>query len=251
MKKFAVFDIDGTVYRDAMSFIVAEPVIAQFGTASEQQRLAHATKTWKERGSNEAYWTYNKTILELFEAVLPKISPQELKKIVDEILESKGQYRYAYTTALIAELKQEGYVLIAISGSIKDIVEPFALRNGFDLVVASGLEVADGAFTGKRVAQTNKGKAELLHGLIKKHGLTQKDSIGVGDTHRDISLLANVERPIAFNPNAALYEEAQAQGWDIVLERKNMVYELAAQGGNYILKQAQPSHGSGHQEKLQ
>lgn len=249
--KFAVFDIDGTVHRDGMSFIVAEPVIAQFATDEEKRKLIGATRVWKERGSNESYWAYNKTILALFERVLPRVSTAELADIVDEVLKIRGRHMYAYTTQLVKDLKAAGYKLIAISGSIKDIVEPFALRNGFDIVVASALEVAGGKLTGKRVAQTNKGKSELLHKLIKEHGLSLEGSVAVGDTHRDISILAMVERPIAFNPNAALYEEAEKQGWEVVIERKNMVYELRSNEGRYSVGRAHPMYSDEHQEGLQ
>jgi len=251
MKKFAVFDIDGTVYRDAMSFIVAEPVLEQYGSEAEKKALAAAKRTWKDRGSTESYWVYNKTILALFEDVLPRISPDELQKLIDQILKEKGEFRYAYTTGLIKDLKRKGYVLIAISGSIKNIVEPFALANGFDIVVASGLETVDDVFTGKRVVQTNKGKDIVLRTLIAEHGLDVTDSVGVGDTHRDISFLHVVEHPIAFNPNAAFYEEAARHGWDIVLERKNMIYELTAGKEGYALKRARPIHDGEHRESLQ
>lgn len=249
--KFAVFDIDGTVHRDAMSFIVAEPVIAQFGTVPEQNELKNTVDIWKARSSTESYWAYNKTILKLFENVLPRVPIEQFRKIVDEAIEDRGSHVYAYTTQLAQELKSDGYKLIAISGSIKDIVEPFALGQGFDVVVASGLEVVDGKLTGRRVAQTNKSKHELLKLLMAEHGLSIKGSVAVGDTHRDISILAMVERPIAFNPNAALYEEAEQKGWKIVIERKNMVYELESQAGRYVMKAAHPIYSRTHNEKAQ
>jgi HAD superfamily phosphoserine phosphatase-like hydrolase len=251
MKKVGVFDIDGTVYRDAMSFVVAEPAIEQFGTDEEKGRLVAATQTYKERESVESYWAFNKTILKVFEDVLPRISPGALVQIIDTTLESRGKYRYAYTTGLIQRLKDEGRTLIAISGSIKDIVEPFSQANGFDIIVASGLEVVDGSFTGKRVAQTNKSKDEILKSVIEEHGLTLDDSYGIGDTHRDISMLNLVSNPIAFNPNAALFEEATANNWKIVLERKNMVYELAPNLGQYVVEQAHPTYPGEHQERDQ
>lgn len=249
--KFAVFDIDGTVHRDAMSFIVAEPVIAQFGTVSEQDELKEAIDTWKSRGSTESYWAYNKTILRLFEDVLPRVPIEQFRKIVDEVIRDSGSHVYAYTTQLIKDLKSDGFKLIAISGSIKDIVEPFALRQGFDIVVASGLEIVEGKLTGKRVAQTNKSKHELLAQIITEHGLSMEGSVAVGDTHRDISILEMVERPIAFNPNAALYEEAEKNGWEIVIERKNMVYELENHDGKYAVKSAHPIYDGAHNEKAQ
>jgi phosphoserine phosphatase len=44
-----------------------------------------------------------------------------------------------------------------------------------------------------------------------------------------------VENPIAFNPEKKLFDYAQGKNWKIVLERKNMVYELENKNGQYEL----------------
>jgi phosphoserine phosphatase len=44
-----------------------------------------------------------------------------------------------------------------------------------------------------------------------------------------------VENPIAFNPEKKLFEYIGQKGWKIVVERKNMVYELENKDGKYQL----------------
>jgi phosphoserine phosphatase len=39
-------------------------------------------------------------------------------------------------------------------------------------------------------------------------------------------MLEMVERSICFNPNSALYKQAQVRGWEVVVERKDVVYHL-------------------------
>jgi phosphoserine phosphatase len=51
-------------------------------------------------------------------------------------------------------------------------------------------------------------------------------SVGVGDTEGDISLLEAVELPICFNPNMKLFERAKLKDWKVVIERKDVIYEL-------------------------
>jgi HAD superfamily hydrolase (TIGR01490 family) len=250
MTKLAVFDIDGTVYREAMSFIVAEELLTGPDFTEEAEILAAAQHTYKSRASTEAYWTYNKTILDVFKKALRHTTPTQLNDVIANLLKHKSDYCYAYTTQLIKQFKAEGRTLVAISGSIADIVEPFAKSIGFDYVVASGLEVKDGAFTGERATETKQGKDKILRDLATEHGLSLEDSIGVGDTHRDIPMLSVTEHPIAFNPNAALYEEAEKHGWKIVLERKNMIYDLEKTDGVYIVTSARPIFDDGHQEHL-
>lgn len=248
--KIAVFDIDGTVYREAMSFIVAEALIERYYFPEEAAQLEKARHVYKSRGSTEAYWTYNKTILDVFKRILVKTTPAQLDGVIKNLLEAKYDYCYAYTKQLIQDFKKEGRTLVAISGSIADIIEPFSKSLGFDYVVASALEVVDGKFTGERATETKQGKDVILRNLVDEHGLSLTDSIGVGDTHRDTPFLAITERPIAFNPNAALYDEAHKNGWDIVLERKNMIFELAAQEGGYTVRKARPIFDDNHQEHL-
>jgi phosphoserine phosphatase len=39
-------------------------------------------------------------------------------------------------------------------------------------------------------------------------------------------MLELVERPIAFNPNKKLCAHAKKKGWEIVVERKDVIYKL-------------------------
>ena len=62
---------------------------------------------------------------------------------------------------------------------------------------------------------------------MKKYpGADLKKSLAVGDTESDIEMLSAVGRPIAFNPNLQLAKYAQDQKWEIVVERKDVVYKL-------------------------
>ncbi len=248
MKKIGVFDLDGTVYRGTLTFAVANELLKQPELRAIKNKVEAAKNTWKKYGSTEAYWVYNKTMLEVFETILINISPAALEAAAKKAMIRAQTNCYTYPVQLITKLKRENRVLVAISGSIKDLVEPFAHNLGFDIIISSELEIKNGTYTGKRINQTNINKDELLQNLVKERGLTLEDSIGIGDTHRDISFLSVVEKPIAFNPNAALYEEAATHGWQVVIERKNMVYELAAENGEYSIINAHPIHLDEHHE---
>ncbi len=47
----------------------------------------------------------------------------------------------------------------------------------------------------------------------------------MGDTETDISFLKMVDNPICFNPNKNLYNYAKKKGWEIVVERKDVIYK--------------------------
>ena len=78
---------------------------------------------------------------------------------------------------------------------------------------------------------------KTLKQFIKQFDATRKGSIAVGDSDSDTPMLGSVEQPIAFNPNKTLFRHAEEQGWKIVLERKNVVYEMESKSGSYVLAQ--------------
>lgn len=59
------------------------------------------------------------------------------------MLSKKAENVYVYTRDLIRKLKDEGYFLIAISGSQIELVEPFAIKYGFDAWVGQQWERGD------------------------------------------------------------------------------------------------------------
>jgi len=61
---------------------------------------------------------------------------------------------------------------------------------------------------------------------MAEHDLTLEGSYGVGDTESDAKFLEIVENPIAFNPNHNLKEIAEEKGWMIVVEKKDVVYNI-------------------------
>ena len=76
---------------------------------------------------------------------------------------------------------------------------------------------------------------------MTKHGASWHDSIAVGDSPSDIAMLELVEKPIAFNPTGDLYELALEKKWPIIVERKNVVYDLRPHGDHYLLQEK--THG--------
>jgi phosphoserine phosphatase len=56
--------------------------------------------------------------------------------------------------------------------------------------------------------------------------LTLKKSIGVGDSEGDYAFLELVETAICFNPTMLLYRHAKRNTWKVIVERKNVIYEI-------------------------
>ena len=86
---------------------------------------------------------------------------------------------------------------------------------------------ASGRYTGEaRYTYSIFDKEFLVKHVVKKYNLTLKGSLAVGDSKSDISMLKMVDRPIAFNPSAELYKVAKKKGWEIIVERKDVIYSI-------------------------
>jgi phosphoserine phosphatase len=131
---------------------------------------------------------------------------------------------------LLNELKGQGYYLIAISQSPKTILDEFCEQYGFDKVYGRMYEIGpQDRFTG--VIQDEhliQNKANIVKRVFDRHPeLSSQQSIAVGDTHSDITLLEAVDNPICFNPDRVLLTHARRQNWPVIVERKNVIYKLS------------------------
>ena len=231
-RPFAVFDIDGTLIRWQLYHAIADALAHQGHIepkSYEAMRLARLA--WKKRAGG-SFKDYEKQVVEIYEAVLKTLSFEQLDEAIDLVFEEYKDQIYTYTRDLIAKLKAENYLLFAISGSQTEIVAKVAGYYGFDDYVGTLYERKAQAFSGRATVGSFY-KDRTLKRLTDKYETTYKGSIGIGDSLSDIAMLELVEQPIAFNPEKALFEHARKRGWKVIIERKNMVYELESQDGTY------------------
>jgi HAD superfamily hydrolase (TIGR01490 family) len=234
MKKFAAFDIDGTLIRWQLYHAIADALARQGQIKPESyQAIKDARLAWKRR-SGSGFKDYEKQVIETYEAVLATLSFKQLDSAIDAVFEEYKDQVYTYTRDLIAKLKKEGYLIFAISGSQSEIVEKIAGYYGFDDFVGTVYQRGESSFTGdKTIGSFHKDKT--LADLVKKHGVSFKKSLAVGDSQGDIPMLGLVEQPIAFNPERSLFDHASIKGWKIVIERKNLIIQLEKIDGKYQL----------------
>ncbi len=234
-RPFAAFDIDGTLIRWQLYHAIAD-ALAKRGLidAKTYQSIRDARMDWKRRTHGEAFSAYQSELVVAYEKLLLDLSYKDFKKAVNGVFDEYKDQVYTYTRELVKKLKKDGCLLFAISGSQIEIVSKIAKYYGFDDCVGTIYEHEGDKFTGAMTAHLG-GKHVVLRELIDKHHADTAGSIAVGDAASDISMLEMVETPIAFNPERNLFEHAKTKGWKIVIERKNIVYELKKQDGRYVL----------------
>jgi HAD superfamily hydrolase (TIGR01490 family) len=226
-RSVAVFDIDGTLFRSSLLIeLVEELVRREVFPIAARNSYKDASEDWQNRKGE--YTPFIQKVMLAFGKYAKGIPYGEVADVAGEIIEAKKDRLYRYTKDLLDDLKKDGHYLLAISHSPKFIVDGFAYELGFDKSYGTFYDTgASNRFTGEIVDEhLIMNKAAILKRAMEKENLLVAGSVGVGDTESDISMLTLVETPIAFNPNRLLYRHAKKHDWKIVVERKDVIYEI-------------------------
>lgn len=226
-RKVAVFDIDGTLFRSSLLIELTEMLIAEkIFPESARGIYTSAHHKWLDR--KDGYEKYIWAVIRAFEKNLKGVREKDLVRIANRVIAFQENRVYRYTRDLIKDLRKKGYYVLAITHSPKYVAGDFGKRMGFHKVYGRLLELdKNRRFTGRTVHEDLIwDKAKILKRALQKEDLTLRGSVGVGDTESDVSFLRLVSKPVCFNPNMALYRAAKRRGWKVVVERKDVIYEL-------------------------
>lgn len=226
-KKVAIFDVDGVLFRSHLLIALMEQLIAQ-GAISPSVHSAYSRQRRKWLNREGSYEEYFEAFWKAFHVHLKGVFYGDFADASKAVVADESKHVYRYTRDLIRKLKERDYFLLAISHSPKAVVDPFCKRLGFDKTYGVVYEMGpQDKLTGAIIDEHliwNKGN--IVKRALEKESLSLRWSIGVGDTEADIPFLDMVDTPIAFNPNKKLYAYAKRMEWKIVVERKDVVYEL-------------------------
>lgn len=226
--KIAIFDIDGTIFRKNLHFeLINELAWMKVFPADARNTLARIYTSWLEHAGT--YEDYRKALVELYSKHIKGCSQEDVIKASRMLVPFHARRTYIFAEKLIKKLRAEGYHLIAVSGSPIEVVEEYNREYlKFDYVFGSIYALDDEKrYTGEAEFEPSKNKGNVVQQYMYEQKLTFDGSYGVGDTESDISFLRLVENPIAFNPNQNLKEAAEKEQWKVVVEKKDVVYEIA------------------------
>ena len=226
-QKVAVFDIDGTIFRSSFLIELSEAMVKEgLFPKSARTEYEREHRKWFEREGG--YQNYIDSVVYAFVKHLKGVHYGDFRDAAKQVVAAHEKQVYRYTRDLVPELKKKGFFLLAISQSPKAVLDGFCKKMGFDKVYGRLYELGpNDRFTGVVIDEHIIGnKGNVLRRAIEKENLTLKGSIGVGDTEGDIAFLEMVENPICFNPNKKLYKTAKRMGWKVVVERKDVIYDI-------------------------
>lgn len=232
-RPIAVFDIDGTLIRWQLYHAIVDKLIYSGSINNPKiiEEINAARINWEHRKNNSAFEDYEIVLIKYSKEIIKNISKEELTSISKSVFDNYKNKIYRYTSQLIKDLKKKQYLVFCISGSPEIIIKMIADYYGFDDYLGSRLSNFDDDF----LIMTHDNKAKNLIKLVEKYHTSLKNSIAVGDSDGDIPLLNSVQTAIAFNPNKKLLTYAQNKSWQIVIERKNVIYQLLKIDGKYVL----------------
>jgi len=224
--KIAIFDIDGTIFRKNLAFeLINELAWMKVFDRKVRRELTQLYDNWLNHQG--VYEDYRKALVQLYCQNIRGCTQAEVLEASKVVVPFFKDRTYVFANNLIKKLKAENYAIIAISGSPIEIVEEFNKYLKFDAVFGTvyALDKA-GKYTGGEVFAPTHDKSNVVRQFIAEKNLSLEGSYGIGDTESDAPFLEIVEHPVAFNPNENLRQIAQDKGWRIVVEKKDVIYDI-------------------------
>jgi len=120
--------------------------------------------------------------------------------------------------ALVEKHKGLGHMVVLTTATSRFLSGPIAAELGFEHHIATELEIANDAFTGRILGPPNmrEGKVERLLTWLASRGLRLanfRETWFYSDSQNDIPLLSHVTHPVAVNPDMVLAAHARHHGW--------------------------------------
>ena len=236
MNSAAFFDIDGTIYREALITELFKKLITHeiiHGSAWYND-VQPAFNAWDRRQGE--YDDYLQRMVEIFKEAIVGISHEHIDLIANRVIEQKGDRVYQFTRGEIERHKKEGHKVIAISGSPYELVREMAARHGFDDFRGTIYKTDEhGKYTGEVVPMwdgVSKKKAMLE--LAEQYDLDLSQCWSYGDTNGDLTMFENTGYPTAINPTRELLlhiqqEKDLAAKMRVIVERKDVIYNIDIQ----------------------
>lgn len=224
-KRLAIFDIDGTIFRKNLHFELIDNLVYQgvFGKDIRKE-LIKFYRSWLE--NEGTYECYRDELIKLYNQNIINCEQTRIKKVAKSVAKFNAKRIYIFAKNKIEELRKK-YVMLMISGSPIEIVEEYAKILQFDDFFGTvyGID-GNNKYTGEEIFTPVKNKGLVVKQYIAENGLSLKNSFGIGDTESDANFLKLVDEPIAFNPNLNLKKIAEKNKWKIVVEKKDVVYNI-------------------------
>lgn len=236
-KKAAFFDIDGTLYREGLITEVFKKFITHelVDESKWHDEVKPAFMKYDRRQGE--YDDYLSKMVNIYTETLIGLSNEHILHIANTVIKQKGERVYTFTRDQIANHKQNGTLVIAVSGSPLELVQAMAKKHNFDDYRGTTYVTDEkNIYTGEVIPMwDHKSKKKALLELCDLYDIDLDNSYAYGDTTGDFTMFELVGHPYAINPTKELIEkiknsEEVSKKITIIVERKNMIYKINLKG---------------------
>lgn len=229
----AFFDIDGTIYREGLITEVFKKIV-KYDLVSDDKwinEVRPAFDKWDKRQGD--YDDYLIKMVDIYTEAIKGMNHYHIDHIAKTVIEQKGDRVYTFSRERIKWHKEQGHVVIAISGSPLELVKEMAKKYEMDDCRGTIYKLdEEGAYSGEVIPMWNaESKQKAILELQEKYNIDLSQSYAYGDTSGDLTMLKNVGEPHAINPTRELLgkileEQDLRDKINLIVERKDVTYKL-------------------------
>lgn len=229
----AFFDIDGTIYREGLITEVFKKII-KYELVEEKKWYSEVRPSfikWDKRQGD--YDTYLLKMVDIYMEAIKGISRNHIDYIAKKVIEQKGDRVYTFSRERIRWHKEQGHIVIAISGSPIELVREMSSKYNMDDYRGSIYLLDENEnYTGNIIPMwDSESKEKALLELKEKYNIDLEKSYAYGDTSGDFTMFKSVGIPYCINPTKELLakvmeDEEVKDKIKVIVERKDVTYNL-------------------------
>ena len=242
MKKIAAFfDIDGTIYREGLITEVFKKII-KYELLDEKKwyrEVKPAFINWDKRQGD--YDTYLLKMVDIYIEAIKGINKYHIDYIAKKVIEQKGDRVYTFTRERIKWHKEQGHIVIAISGSPIELVSEMANKYNMDDYRGTIYNYDENnMYNGEIIPMwDSESKQKAILEMKDKYNIDLDKSFAYGDTSGDFTMFKSVGIPYAINPtkellDKVLNDEDIKEKIKFIVERKDVTYSLDINSLNIV-----------------
>lgn len=230
----AFFDIDGTISREGLISQMFKKMIKYelIDAAKWHREVEPAFTRWNNRLGG--YDLYLQKMVDIYTDTVQNTEAFHIEYVARRVVEQSGERVYTYSRDKIRWHKEQGHLVIAISGSPLELVREMSRKYEMDDFDATVYEVgANGIYNGViRPMWDSRSKRKAVMEMAQKHDIDLDSSFAYGDTTGDFTMLKLVGHPFAINPTKELIARIQEDQplrdkITVIVERKDVTYQMS------------------------
>jgi HAD superfamily hydrolase (TIGR01490 family) len=211
----AIFDLDNTLLSGDSDYLWGV-YLGEIGVVDREEY---------EAKNQQFYDEYKRGELDIMAFLafslrpLAENDPQDLLRWRAEFVEQKIRPLVGQAALdLVEQHRAAGDTLLVITATNTFVTRPIVDLFGIEQLIGTEPEQADGRYTG-RVAGTpsfRDGKVTRLQAWLEQTGESLHGASFYSDSHNDLPLLQQVDKPVAVDPDEELRRHAGDVGWPII-----------------------------------